>query len=134
MQTEKPSCEDPAIELGAEFALDKASDRCALLARLSEKALEVLSYDLGEQDLFRLVALVQDGLGSRRDRGGSGRLLDRGYLGSSLFVGALGDALWCHSGVGSLPCVNLRLRSHPVHARGSDNEATTRTAPVQPIP
>jgi hypothetical protein len=69
VQAEKPSCEDPAIKVGAQFALDEASDGCALLARLGEETLEVFSYDLVEQGLFRRMALVLDGAGSRRDRG-----------------------------------------------------------------
>ena len=83
MQTEKPTREDPAIEVGAQLALDEASDRCAVFARSGKKALEAFSYDLVEHGSFRLVALVLDGVGSHRDRGVGVSLLDWEDGGSS---------------------------------------------------
>ena len=50
-----------ASEEGAQLALNEAGDRSALLARVGEEALEVLSHDFVEQCLLGLVALVVDG-------------------------------------------------------------------------
>jgi len=68
MQANKPPSEDATIEIRADFAFDEASDGRSLLARVREKALEVLSDDFVEKRLFRLVALVVDQADPVRDR------------------------------------------------------------------
>jgi hypothetical protein len=61
VQAKKASSQDSAAEVGAQLALNEAGDRSALLARVGEEALEVLSHDFVEQCLLGLVALVVDG-------------------------------------------------------------------------
>ena len=58
MQTKKTSRKDTAIEIGADFPFDEASNRGSLLARIGEKRLEILSDDFVEKRFLRLVALV----------------------------------------------------------------------------
>jgi hypothetical protein len=69
VQSKKAVGQDPAVQVGAYFALNESSDWHALPTRLGEEGLDVLSYNLVEQRLFRMVTLVLDGAGSRRDRG-----------------------------------------------------------------
>ena len=68
VQSEKASSEDSAVEVGAQFALDEVGDRRALFARIGKEGLEILSDNLVEQRLLRLVALVLCHAGPVRDR------------------------------------------------------------------
>jgi hypothetical protein len=68
MQTKEASSEDAAIEIRTDFALDEASNGCSLLARVREKALEVLSDDVVEKRLLRLMTLVVGHMDPVRDR------------------------------------------------------------------
>ena len=71
MQAKKTSSEDAAIEICADFALDEASDRRSMLARIGEERLECLSDDFVEKCLLRLVALVVGHVDPVRDRVGA---------------------------------------------------------------
>ena len=61
VNTQKAVREYAASEIGAEFAFDKPSYRRLPFVSASEEGLEVLSNDLVEQGLLRLVTLVLDG-------------------------------------------------------------------------
>jgi len=70
MQAKETPSEDAAIEIGAQFALDEASNGRSPLARVREKRLEILSDDFVEKRLLRLVAVVVDHVDPVRDRVG----------------------------------------------------------------
>jgi hypothetical protein len=74
MQAKKSSRKDAAIEIGADFALDEASNWGSLFARVGEEGFECLSDDFVEKRLLRPVALVagliEDHVDSVRDRVG----------------------------------------------------------------
>ena len=61
VNAQKAVREYAASEIGAEFAFDEPSYRRVLLTSASEEGREVLSNDLVEQGLLRLVTLVLDG-------------------------------------------------------------------------
>ena len=70
MQAKKASRKDAAIEIGADFALDEASNWGSLFACIGEEGLERLSDDFVKKRLLRLVALVVDHFDPVRDQVG----------------------------------------------------------------
>jgi hypothetical protein len=53
--------EDPALEIGADLSLDKASNRRALSSRASQEGLELFANDFVEKSLLGLMALISNG-------------------------------------------------------------------------
>ena len=53
VQARKTSSENPAIAVGAYFAFDEASNRCTLLARVSEERRALLADDFVEKRFLR---------------------------------------------------------------------------------
>jgi hypothetical protein len=70
VQAKKAPSEDAAIEIRADFALDEASDRRSMLARIGEARLKCLSDDFVKKRLLRLVALVVGHVDPVRNRVG----------------------------------------------------------------
>ncbi len=68
VHAEKALCEDAAVEMGAELALDEARHRCVLLAGADQEGLELLADDLVQERLLGGVALVLEHAASPRDR------------------------------------------------------------------
>ena len=85
MQAEETSSENAAIEIGTEFAFDKASNGCSLLDRVGEECLELLADEFVKKRLLRLVALVVGHVDPVRDRVGV-RRVSVDELGSPVFV------------------------------------------------
>jgi hypothetical protein len=61
MDAQKSMREDPALEIGADLSLDKASNRRALSSRASQEGLELFANDFVEKSLLGLMALISNG-------------------------------------------------------------------------
>ena len=72
MDTQESFSENPAGQVSAQLALDKAGDGCALFTGTRKKALEILSDDFVKKCALRLVASVFDGLVPEQDRESDG--------------------------------------------------------------
>ena len=68
MDTQETFGENSAGQVGAQLALDKVSDGCALFTGAREKTFEILSDDFVKKRVLRIVTLVFDEWVPERDR------------------------------------------------------------------
>jgi len=61
MDAQKSMREDPALKIGTDLSLDKASNRRTLPLRSSQEGLELFANDLMQKSLLGFVVFVSDG-------------------------------------------------------------------------
>jgi hypothetical protein len=62
VNTQEPFGENPAGQVGAQLALEKAGDGGSLITSVGEKGFEILSDHFVKKCALRIVALVFDGM------------------------------------------------------------------------